>query len=160
VGDDPERFWRAFPALIGLFGVLVGAMVTSGVAYLGDRNHRIADDRTARRLVANEVSVDVDKLNGVVAFGRLPTPIETVEWDSNKSTLARYLTDTQWYRVRRFYDALGAEAFQLRGGCVGAVARRAAKGLVEMGNTALKALRLGLPPYLVIVEGPYGRQCL
>jgi hypothetical protein len=52
----------ALPALIGLAGVVIGALTTAGITYLGDRAHRMADKRTAQRLVANEIRLDTQRL--------------------------------------------------------------------------------------------------
>ena len=106
---DPPRARRAdvMPGLIGIVGVLIGALVTSGIAYLGDRNARIADERTAKRLVAAEIRFDTNRVVVVSVNGRLwGKPPRTVEWSSQASNLARYLPGDDWAAVSRFYDDL------------------------------------------------------
>jgi hypothetical protein len=115
VSTEPERTRVAarstraldsiFPALIGLAGVLIGAFVTTGVAYLGDRAHRAADKRTAIRLIANEVRLDANSLTQVARQGRLTggRPPRTDYWQSEAPTLARYISRDQWGYVSTFY---------------------------------------------------------
>jgi hypothetical protein len=96
------------PALIGLAGVLIGALVTAGVTYLGDRNHRIEENRTAQRLVANEIRGDVHDLlwiwdHGTVGKGH---QTRTGQWLSEGPILARYVGESQWTKVSTFYNDL------------------------------------------------------
>ena len=112
---DPERTGGAdqakrgldprFPALIGLAGVLIGALVTGGVTYLGDRARRAADKRTAIRLIANEIRLDTNSLTQVAREGTLTggRPPRTDYWQSEAPTLARYVSGNQWGYVSTFY---------------------------------------------------------
>jgi hypothetical protein len=53
-----SRSFQLTPALIGLVGVLIGALTTSGIAYLGAQRRRDDDKRAAVRLVTVEVNGD------------------------------------------------------------------------------------------------------
>jgi hypothetical protein len=129
------------PALIGLAGVLVGALITAGITYLGDRAHRIADARTAKRLIANEVRLDTSRLVVVSALGRLPgAQPRTVEWEGEASTLARYITNAEWSMVSRFYDDLLNIEPSLSKPCVTLNTRRLATTVAKEGNRAYEAL--------------------
>jgi hypothetical protein len=104
--DRRDRFklrLAVLPAVIGLAGVLVGAVATSGIAYLGDRNDRIADERAARRLVAAEVRLDSILLAVASDNGALNTQLGADVWPEQRATLARYLTSDDWNRIARFY---------------------------------------------------------
>jgi hypothetical protein len=118
------------PALIGLTGVLIGALVTAGITYLGDRAHRIADKRTAKRLISNEVRLDTQRLIVVSALGRLPgAQPRTVQWESQAPTLARYVSSRDWSQVSAFYDdLLNLEHSLLRRPCVSVGTWRLAVG--------------------------------
>jgi hypothetical protein len=149
-GGDPgtrsterrDRTWGLMPALIGLAGVLIGALVTAGITYLGDRSHRIADERTARRLIANEIRLDTSRLVLVSVFGhRIGAPLRTVEWESEASTLARYIPNADWAKVSAFYDDVLNVLPSLSEGCVTADTRRYAATVAREGDAAYQALR-------------------
>jgi hypothetical protein len=93
------------PGLIGLAGVLIGALITAGVTYLGDRAHRAADRRTAIRLIANEIRLDTNSLAQVARRRKLTggRPPRTDYWQSEAPTLARYVSGNQWGYVSAFY---------------------------------------------------------
>jgi hypothetical protein len=110
-----NRLWLLVPAAIGMIGVIVGATITSGVAYLGDRNARQAAARTAKRLVAIEVQRDSVWLDQVFREGKTPGPAETAVWDKEQGTLARYLSTSDWELVSRFYIEM--IAFGWQSGC-------------------------------------------
>lgn len=140
---EPPRSRRAdvLPALIGIAGVLIGALVTTGVTYLGDRNARIADARTAKRLVAAEIRFDTNRVVVVSVNGRLwGKPPRTVEWSSQASNLARYLPGDDWTAVSRFYDDLLNIQPSLTRTCVTQATRRFATTVAKEGNTAYVAL--------------------
>ena|SRR6266566_6496769 len=110
--DDPDglappasrRFDTLMPALVGLAGVLIGALVTSGISYLGNRAHRIADERTAKRLVANEISHDSYRLLFVSGYGFITGAMpQTLQWQTEAPTLARYIDAPTWSKVTKFY---------------------------------------------------------
>jgi hypothetical protein len=130
------------PALIGLTGVLIGALVTAGITYLGDRAHRIADKRTAKRLISNEVRLDTQRLIVVSALGRLPgAQPRTVQWESQAPTLARYVSSRDWSQVSAFYDdLLNLEHSLLRRPCVSVGTWRLATTVAKSGNAAYMAL--------------------
>jgi hypothetical protein len=131
------------PALIGLAGVLVGALVTAGVTYLGDRNHRIEENRTARRLVANEIHTDVHNLmyvwlHGAVGKGH---QTRTAEWLGEGPTLARYVDESEWSTLSVFYDNLEfVEPSLPAHGCVRPNTWRLAFTTAKYGDAALTAL--------------------
>jgi hypothetical protein len=151
VSNDPEkrgmrvrdrRLPGLLPALIGLSGVLIGALVTAGITYLGDRSNRIADERTATRLIANEIRLDTSRLVLVSVYGRrIGAPLRTVEWESEASTLARFVPNSNWVKVSGFYDDLLNIKPSLSGRCVTAQTRRYAATVAREGNAAYEALR-------------------
>jgi hypothetical protein len=131
----------ALPALIGLAGVLIGALTTAGITYLGDRAHRMADRRTAQRLVANEIRLDTQRLIVVSVLGRLPgARPRTVQWESQAPTLARYVTGREWSTVSAFYDDLLNLQESLSKQCVTPGTRRLATTVAKRGNRAYLAL--------------------
>lgn len=105
VDPHPRGINPLGPAMIGLAGVLVGALVTAGITYLGDRAHRAADKRTAVRLIANEIRQDTNSLTQVARQSKLTggRPPATDYWLTEASTLARYVSATQWGLVSAFY---------------------------------------------------------
>jgi hypothetical protein len=131
------------PALIGLAGVLIGALVTSGVAYLGDRAHRAADAKTAKRLIAAEIRVDTNTLVFFSAYGKLngyPLP-RTVAWDTQAPNLARYTDDSTWGTVNTFYYALLQVEHSLTTRCIGSRgARQEIRTAAKLGNDAYVAM--------------------
>jgi hypothetical protein len=103
-GKQSSRLETLMPALIGLGGVLVGVLVTAGVTYLGDRSRRIADERSARFLIQQEILGDTNILLHFseygVSGGSAPT---VIEWQSESPTLARYISQSKWNTVSKFY---------------------------------------------------------
>jgi hypothetical protein len=140
--ESPQaRRTDLLPALIGMAGVLIGALATSGIAYLGDRNARIADERTAKRLVAAEIRFDTNRALVVSVLGRLAgKPPRTVEWSSQASNLARYLPAGDWTSVSRFYDDLLNIQPSLSQACVTTATRRFATTVAKEGDIAYVAL--------------------
>jgi hypothetical protein len=129
------------PALIGLVGVLIGALTTAGITYLGDRAHRMADKRTAKRLIANEIRLDTQRLVLVSVLGRLPgARPRAVQWESQAPTLARYVTENEWSTVSAFYDDLLNLQDSLSKHCVTVGTRRLATTVAKRGNHAYAAL--------------------
>lgn len=131
------------PALIGLTGVLIGALVTAGIAYLGDRNHRIEERRTAKRLVADEIHTDVHNLMYIWLHGDVGKGHQTraAEWLGEGPILARYVTESEWTAVSVFYDNLQYIAPSLPArGCVRPNTWRLAFTTAKYGNAALIAL--------------------
>lgn len=115
--------------------------MTSGITYLGDRNGRIADERTAKRLVAAEIRFDTNRVVVVSVNGRLwGKPPRTVEWSGQASNLARYLPGGDWIAVSRFYDDLLNIQPSLSRTCVTRATRRFAATVAKEGNTAYVAL--------------------
>jgi hypothetical protein len=137
----PLSRYAMLPALIGLAGVLIGASTTAGITYLGDRSHRMADKRTAKRLIANEIRLDTERLVIVSVIGRLPgARPRTVEWESQAPTLARYVTESEWSTVSAFYDDLLNLQDSLSKHCVSFGTRRLATTVAKRGNRAYAAL--------------------
>lgn len=102
-----QRLDVLMPALIGLAGVLIGALVAAGTTYWFDRDHRIGDERTAKRLLAHEIHVDTGILIEAAAYGKLRGPQPAIDaWRSQAGTLARHLDDDVWGTVSTFYGAL------------------------------------------------------
>jgi hypothetical protein len=142
--QDDARSGRAYaltPALIGLAGVLIGVVATSGITYLGDRAHRIAEQRTAKRLVANEIRLDTQRLVAVSVLGRLPgAQPRALQWETQAPTLARYVTQGEWSAVSGFYDDLLNLQESLSSRCVTGGTRRLATTIAKRGNRAYVAL--------------------
>jgi hypothetical protein len=106
-----DSLWaKSIPALIGLLGVLIGALTTSGIAYLGDRHRRSDDRRAAIRVVALEVKTDQLALLDFLRYGRTPKkpPLTTTAWSEERGTLAQYLSQDAWRAVANFYLVLQA----------------------------------------------------
>jgi hypothetical protein len=97
------------PALIGLVGVLIGAVVTSGIAYRGAELRRQAEARVARRLVASEIRTDIFLLYGAYQYGRLVEPPHFRDWQTQRAVLARLSQQAvlaEGERVLRRYSKL------------------------------------------------------
>jgi hypothetical protein len=110
-----SRTGTLLPALIGLAGVLIGALTTSGIAYLGDRNRRHDDEQTAVRLVRNEIESDITPLDFLrKSFYPSPLPLTSSAWREEQATLARYLTDKQWNAVSSFYTEVETTEISLK----------------------------------------------
>ena len=107
ITKTPSRVDTLLPALIGLLGVLIGALVTAGFTAIHDRNDRIGETRTAKRLIAAEVWGDTQKLISVSAQWRRTGPLPvTVQWQAQGPTLARHVSDSTWKTVSVFYANL------------------------------------------------------
>lgn len=145
------------PALIGLAGVLIGAFVTAGLTYLGDRAHRAADKRTAIRLIANEIRQDTNSLTQVARQRRLTggRPPSTGYWLTEASTLARYVSSSQWSLVSGFYtDVLNIAPSIPRGKgeLVTVATTNYAKTVACEGADAYRSLE-AIPPEIESVAG-------
>jgi hypothetical protein len=143
------------PALIGLVGVLIGALVTAGVTYLGDRSHRAADKRTAVRLIANEIRQDTNSLTQVARRATLTggRPPSTDYWLAEASTLARYVSSNQWGLVSAFYtDVLNISPSipNRRGESVSNATRKYAATVACEGYRAYESLG-AVPPIKSVV---------
>lgn len=128
--------------VFALAGVVIGALVTAGITYLGDRNGRIADQRTAQRLVAAEIRADTQKLFYVHEFGRegksgSPT---AVEWTNEALTLARNSSLSVWTTVSTFYYQVAVIEPSLATTCVRKGTWDYAIEYAKSGNAALQAL--------------------
>jgi hypothetical protein len=148
----PSRRDGVINGVFALAGVVIGALVTAGIAYLGDRNGRIADQRTAQRLVAAEIRTDTQKLFYVHEFGREGNSgsTTTVEWSNEASTLARDSPLSVWTAVSTFYYQLAVIEPSLATSCVRKGTWNYAIQYAKSGNAALQAL--GQP--LVSVPDP------
>jgi hypothetical protein len=136
-----RRMSRLGHAFFVIFGLLIGVIVTAGITYIGDRNRRIADERTAKRLVANEIRVDTQSLAQVAIFAKLiGVSPQTVEWNTSEFTLARYSSDSQWGPVALFYDGVLRIQPSLNRTRVQQHTRALATTLASEGNCALEAL--------------------
>ena len=99
-----SRSTQIAPALIGLVGVLIGALTTSGIAYLGAQHRRHDDKRVAFRLITAEIISDEISAASFVEHGRAPSPpFSTAAWSQEQGTLARYATRRQWDYLAAFY---------------------------------------------------------
>jgi len=122
---EMTKMWPSIiPAIIGLFGVLVGAFITTGANYwlaerkeaaeaAKDRNSIAIELRTAARLIMNEflagraaakMLTETKKL--VPEEAKLPLDA----WERDKEIMARELSLEGWNAVR--VAALAVEHFQ------------------------------------------------
>jgi hypothetical protein len=105
--EKSSRLDTLMPALIGLAGVVLGVLVTAGVAYLGDRSRRGQDERAARFLVEQEILSDAVPLLHFSEYGKLSGRLPvTIQWQAESPTLARYVSQSTWNTVSRFYTNL------------------------------------------------------
>jgi hypothetical protein len=128
--------------VFALAGVLIGAFVTAGVTYLGDRNDRIADQRTAERVIAAEIRNDAAKLFFVHVHGRLGKngpPVATA-WNQQASTLARDANNDVWADVADFYYKLATVMPSLSTSGIGCDTWKYANQTARAGNVALAAM--------------------
>jgi hypothetical protein len=102
-------------AIFGLIGVVIGALINGIVTWLSQRRKDEATERSAKRLVANELGTWLVLAREAQARPpeHLPQLRKTTPllWQSNRSLLARSLTDTDWDLVATAYahvDALGS----------------------------------------------------
>jgi hypothetical protein len=131
--------------VFALVGVVIGVLVTAGITYLGDRSHRIADQRTASRLVSSEIRTDTGKLLYIYSARREgPAGPTTVAWNDQASTLARYSSQKTWDALARFYTQIAIILPSLSPKGVSKATWQYAKCDVLLGDEALKAL--GSPP--------------
>jgi hypothetical protein len=169
MSSDPERTQSVdqakrgldslYPALIGLAGVLIGALVTAGVTYLGDRASRAADQRTAIRLIANEIRVNTNSLTQVARQGKLTggRPLRTDYWQSQAPTMARYVSGNQWGYVSAFYtDVLNIRPSipAGKGHRVAPATKAYARTVACKGSKAYASLKQGPP-----LESVVGLNC-
>lgn len=87
-------------ALFGLVGVIVGALLSAGLAYLQARRLEERDTKAIIRLLSHEMSWAKIGYNGVLKRGlwRNNNNAEgLVEvWEKHRELLARQLTDHEW----------------------------------------------------------------
>ena len=88
-------------------GVVVGVLVTAGITYLGDRSRRAGDVRAAKFLVEEEIASDAVPLLYFAEYGKLSGRLPvTVQWQAEGPTLARYVSQSTWNTVSKFYANL------------------------------------------------------
>lgn len=111
---ERTKMWTTIaPALIGLFGVLVGALVSTGATYwleerkqavdaANERSKRSVDLKVAARLVANEflaasaaTKILIEKKRWVDESIKFPLDA----WERHKSVIARELSFDDWAAV-------------------------------------------------------------
>jgi hypothetical protein len=139
------------PALIGLAGVLIGAVVTSGIAYLGDQHRRHDEKRAAIRLVSAEIVRNEISLANFVSHGRAPSPpLSTGMWTQQEGTLARYATATQWDDLVAFYILVENVRSRFVGGeCLNSQARHLGVEGIDIAKNTLRDLgRRPFDPYI------------
>lgn len=97
-------------ALIGLAGVIVGALIAGVTDYFFERRRESAEDAIARRLVAEEVQGVWLHLRLLVDHRTTPRYplgvgetasefLPTRAWEANRRTLARTLDDSTWWKL-------------------------------------------------------------
>jgi hypothetical protein len=102
-------------AIFGLIGVVIGALINGIVTWLSQRRKDEATERSAKRLVANELGTWL--VLAREAQARPPEHLPQLRkatpllWQSNRSLLARSLSNADWDLVATAYahvDALGS----------------------------------------------------
>jgi hypothetical protein len=86
-------------AIIGLVGVIVGAVVTAGLDWLRQSRREAAEAIVARRLVGLELTLALNMLRIAHADGRWwPDAIRlrTDAWEAHKSILAASMPEQEW----------------------------------------------------------------
>jgi hypothetical protein len=104
------RFFQLAPALIGLLGVFIGAVATSGVTYLVAHNRGKASEGGAARIVLAEVEWNDDHLHKRPdrptddhLHKRPDHRLTDVAWLAERERLARSLSDVEWAWVAKYY---------------------------------------------------------
>lgn len=104
----PSRWLNVLPAVIGLVGVLVGGVITTGSSYLltlrqeetasaAERQRRALEFTVATRLVAAELTLSRNTVRVTAEEGRWSaTPVSLDAWDKHKEVLARELDFNEW----------------------------------------------------------------
>ena len=149
------------PALIGLLGVLVGAIISTGTNYLlaerketaeaaKEKLSRAIELRTAARLIADElltgraaVTILIEKKRWVPAEIKLPLDA----WERDKRIIAREFSFDDWSAVR--LAAMAVEHF--RSLSVGPRDENASEVTAEKAKSVLIDIEAGLQalqPYL------------
>jgi hypothetical protein len=131
--------------LFALVGVVIGGIVTFEVTWWQNRETRIADDRQATRLVAQEIRADTTKLLFAYEYGHFGQngPTSTKYWESEAPILARNVSSDVWNAASAFYIQLQTVAPSLsQNRCVapGTAVRTYAKQGGNLGNQALTSL--------------------
>jgi hypothetical protein len=143
----PRRRPDLLPALVGFAGVLIGSLTTAGLTYLGDRNHRHANERAATRVVVLEIQRDQLALAAMYETGgiTLGQPLSAQTWAQQQSELARSLNSREWNAISNFY---GHMAFLNQaitpGRCARPELRDYALQSVEEGNSVIHVLGHGV----------------
>ena len=161
LSQGQQRFEMLMPALIGLAGVVIGAVITGGIAWWSDRNDEIADERTAKRLVANEIRANTVALVKAAAYGSLQGPQpRTIQWQSQAATLARNIDEGVWLKVSVFYNELLNVTPLPTGRCPLGLPddrrRKRVRTVARDGNGAYEALGEGSVPEIAEVTNRYG----
>ena len=161
---EATKLWVTLtPAIIGLVGVLVGAVITTGANYWlavrkenaeasKDKLTRTIELKTAARLIGNKffagrgaAKILVEKKYWVPDEAKLPL----VAWERDKGILARELSLEDWDAVR--IGAVAVEQFQsLRpvphtSDIMSDAIAESAKSIFRDINTAVETLR----PYMI-----------
>jgi hypothetical protein len=113
-------------ALIGLVGVIVGALLAGATTYLHARREDARHRRAAARLLEAELRLAAGKLEWLrrslkphalmdvkaherrAALEKFADGITDDLWRAHRHTLAEVLSAEDWYALVRAYDALGA----------------------------------------------------
>jgi hypothetical protein len=105
------------PAIIGLIGVIIGAMLSGSLTLLTKRRSDRQQARAAARLLESELrsvtqdlyllgdSLVADTAIDPQVFLNLPP---TTSWDTYRSSLAALLTNDEWYAVATAYESIEA----------------------------------------------------
>src|SRR5205814_1069295 len=104
------------PAIVGLVGVIIGAMLSGALTLLTARRSDKRQARAAGRLLESELRSIAQQLllmRNDLRMKESPTVLRelfrlppTVAWEAHKSLLASLLTTAEWYAVAKAYESV------------------------------------------------------
>jgi hypothetical protein len=102
------------PAIIGLVGVIIGAMFSGGFSLLTTRRSNKQKARASSRLIETELRsaiIDLYALRANLEIGSDPSIRENIlepptEWNTHRSSLAAILSNKDWYAIESAYESL------------------------------------------------------
>jgi hypothetical protein len=136
-------------------GILLGGLITAGTTAHFERRRDKADNRQARRLVAEELRSIYNHLSLLqeegypVALPESPTFLPTEQWEANRGVLARHLDDKTWDALSPFMDSIPATR--------AVIGRDVAAGLVVIPSSVLGQIEnahdIALDAYSALTDG-------
>jgi hypothetical protein len=153
-------------ALIGVIGVILGALVTALLSFRAEANRRRGEARVAARLIAGEINAASIRAGAYASAKRWGADeISTKQWRENGPALAAELSGATLERVLNAYDLIESWESK-RGRCVGQPVDEKDIPALEKDEKALAALSASLKdaisrPFLARAPGlVWGLGCL